>query len=78
MSAENCRHQHLGNRKLLEEDAVEERGCNPENMFWLGHPRQLRWSELKGVIQMWTLSGQSASEIVEGRGLGNSSKEERG
>lgn len=49
MSAENCRHQHLGNRKLLEGDAVEERGCNPENMFWLGHPRQLRWSELKGT-----------------------------
>lgn len=30
------------------------------------------------VIQMWILSGQSASEIMEGRGLGSSSKEEWG
>lgn len=40
-------HQHLGNRKLLEEDDVEEQDYNPENMFWIGHPRQLRWSEPK-------------------------------
>lgn len=77
MSTEKC-HRHLGTRKLREGGAVEERDCN---LLWIGHPRQMRWpsqseQEKMRVSQMWILSGQPASEITEGRGLGSSSKEE--